>query len=415
MPSWARFLLVAAMVHVAAVAVGGDVVALTTQVIGWASVAALLRLASRQSVGQRAPWRWLALGAGSVLAGGIVQFVHGELIGEPSVFPSAAEPLFTIGYLGVFAGVVSLIRRRSSVREPDNVIDALIVSTAVGLWAWIVILATYVRDDSVPLVERGFNVHYSVLALFIIGAITRLAVGPGFRAPSYYFFAIGVSALFLADVLLTLESTGQVDTNLYAAIAPWAYVFTGAAALHPSAVRLTAQPEYQPASAHLAAHRDAGGCAAHGPGGARLPVGRDVEIDTPVVVIGWVVLSILVLLRLSRLIKEEERAATPRTGAARHGLGPGGGRQPRGDAHRRAVGGARADRRPARRASHGAGDRRPTRWSRWWPRSVAAPRDPTACASRSPTCPTVQVALTPATRDQPRAGPGVRRPPPRQQ
>jgi diguanylate cyclase (GGDEF)-like protein/PAS domain S-box-containing protein len=310
MPSWARFLLVAAIVHVAAVAVGGDVVAFTTQLIGWASVAALLRLASRQPVGQRAPWRWLALGAGSVLAGGLVQFVHGELVGEPSVFPSAAEPLFTIGYVGVFAGVVSLIRLRSVVREPDNVIDALIVSTAVGLWAWIVILASYVRDDSVPLVERGFNVHYSVLALFIIGAITRLAVGPGFRAPSYYFFAIGVSALFLADVLLTLESTGQVDTNLYAAIAPWAYVFTGAAALHPSAVRLTARPEYQ--HPRLTWRRIAmlAGALLMGPAVLVFQSARDVEVDTPVVVIGWVVLSTLVLLRLSRLIKEEERAAT---------------------------------------------------------------------------------------------------------
>src|SRR5690606_25735671 len=37
---------------------------------------------------------------------------------------------------------------------------------------------------------------------------------------------------------------------------------------------------------------------------------RDEPIDVPVVVGGWVVLSVLVLLRLGRLIKEEERAAT---------------------------------------------------------------------------------------------------------
>jgi diguanylate cyclase (GGDEF)-like protein/PAS domain S-box-containing protein len=309
-PMWARFLVIGLTVHALALLVGHDAVGISTQLIGWAAVAMLWRLGRRQSVEQRGPWRWLAVGAGAVLAGGIAQSVHGEIAGDPTLSPSAAEPFYIVGYIGVFVGLIHLIRLRTVVRERHNVIDAVIVATAVGLFAWVWILAPHVRDPAISAVERGLNVQYSILALLIVGAVTRLAVGPGFRAPSYYFFAVGVGALFIADLFITLESTGQPSFDLHIAIAPLAYVFAGTAALHPSATRLTARPEYEPP--RLTRRRIAMLAAAllMGPAVLLLQAVRDVDVALPVVVVGWVALSLLVLARLSALIKEEERAAT---------------------------------------------------------------------------------------------------------
>jgi diguanylate cyclase (GGDEF)-like protein/PAS domain S-box-containing protein len=311
MPLWARFLLIAASAHVVAATVGGpEAVGITTQIIGWVAVAAFIRLWRRHEPGRRAPWAWLSFGTGAVLTAMIVQVVHLEVIGDPDAFPTLGEPLFSLGYLSIFAGMVSLIRLRTVARDRDDVVDALIIATTVGLWAWIVVLSPHLGDDSVRLLDRLLNVQYSLLALLIVGAVTRLAVGPGFRSPSYYFFAAGVGAMFVSDALWTLESTQQVESGLYGLIAPLSYVFAGTAALHPSVDRLTQRPEYVPP--RLTWRRIAMLTAAllMGPSVLVFQSLRGEPIDLPVVVIGWVTLSILVLVRLSRLIREEERAAT---------------------------------------------------------------------------------------------------------
>jgi diguanylate cyclase (GGDEF)-like protein/PAS domain S-box-containing protein len=310
MPPWVIFLVLGLGLHAVTYPFGDDVHGPTVMLIGWASVAAYVRLARRSPSGRRTPYVLLALGAGSVLTGLIVGDIHASIVGDPDLFPRIGEPLVSAGYLCVFSGIVSLIRLRTVERSFDDLVDALIVATTVGLWAWIVVLSPHLRDTSVPLIERVVNVQFSLLALLVVGAVTRLAVGPGFRNPAYYLFASGIASLFVSDANWTLESTQNVSFSLYDIIAPLAYIFTGAAALHPSVHRLTDKPEYTPPRLTWRRLTMLAAALLMGPAVLLFQWVRDEPIDVPVVVIGWVLLSILVLLRLGRLIKEEERAAT---------------------------------------------------------------------------------------------------------
>ncbi|MDZ7679878.1 MAG: EAL domain-containing protein [Acidimicrobiales bacterium] len=306
---WLRFLVLSLLLHAAGLVTAPTGAGIAAQLIGWAAVVALVRRGRRHDDAQRFPWYWLGAGAGLILAGGLATVVHGAAIGVSEPFPSAGEPFYILGYLALFVGEIQLMRLRTVVRQRSDVIDALIVAAAAGLIVWVTILAPYVRDDTISLAERALNVQYSLLALLIVGATTRLAVGPGFRAPSYYFFAAAAGVILLADVNLTLETTGQVETGLYLALAPLAYVFVGTAALHPSADRLTARPEYTPP--RLTRRRIAmlAGALLMGPAVLVFQAARESPIDLPVVVTGWVALSLLVLARLGSLIREEERAA----------------------------------------------------------------------------------------------------------
>ncbi|MGY6501401.1 MAG: EAL domain-containing protein [Acidimicrobiales bacterium] len=307
--SWNRFLGAGLAIYALGVLTGPTGLGVASQIVGWAAVVALFQVGRSHENAERIPWFWLAGGGATILAGGILRVVHGEISGTVDPFPSWGEPFFVLGYLAVFLGLVSLIRLRTVVRNPANVIDALIVAAAVGLIAWITILAPYARDETIALVERGLAVQYSVLTLMLIGATVRLAVGPGFRAPSYYFFAAAMASIFVSDTFATLQTTAALQSDLYGLVAPLAYVFTGTAALHPSVTRLTATPAYE--VPRLGWKRIALLASALLMGPAVLVVQsiRDGQIDVPVVVAGWVALSLLVLARLAALIWEEERTA----------------------------------------------------------------------------------------------------------
>jgi PAS domain S-box-containing protein len=307
---WFRFLLFGVALYAIAFAVGADGLALATQIIGWAAVVALVQTGRQVTPSQASAWFLLAGGAGLILSAGIVLTVHGALIDDPAPFPSAGEPFYVAGYLTLIAGLIQLVRLRTVVRVRSDVIDAMIVTATAGLIVWIAILAPYVRDDTIPAVERFLNVNYSVLALVLVAATTRLAVGTGFRAPSYYFFGAAVVLVLSSDLALTLETTGQFETELYLVLAPLAYLCLAVGALHPSADRLTARPEYTPPRLTWRRIAMLTGALLMGPAVMVFQDVRGAEVDLPVVVVGWVALSLLVLARLGSLIKEEERAAT---------------------------------------------------------------------------------------------------------
>ncbi|HSL59725.1 MAG TPA: PAS domain-containing protein, partial [Acidimicrobiales bacterium] len=188
-------------------------------------------------------------------------------------------------------------------------IDALIVASALGLFAWAAVLAPFVRDADVSMLERQLAVGYSVLTMALVAVTTRLAVGPGLRTPAYYFLAGSVGVIFVADALSTLDTTGRLDTDLAALLAPVPYLLAGVAVLHPSMRRLTERPEH--VATHLTRRRLAMLAAAllAAPVVLVVQLTGDQEADLPVVVSGTVVLSLLVLARLASLVRATERAA----------------------------------------------------------------------------------------------------------
>ncbi|MGH9050180.1 MAG: PAS domain S-box protein, partial [Acidimicrobiia bacterium] len=296
---------------VAAVAavIGGPVSAVVIQLTGWTAIVVPLVRMRTWSGRQRLPWLLCAAAGGLFLLGSITRFVHAGLAGVDEPFPSVADALFLTGYVALILGELFLIRFRTLETERDHMIDAAIVAAGVSLLAWAAILAPYVRDAGIPGAERYLNVGYSTLTLVLLTLTARLAVGPGIRNQSYYLLAGSISLIFITDLLATLDTAGTNTERIVLALPPFTYVLFAAAALHPSMVRLTEAPPDQDVQLTWKRELLLAAALLVAPGVLVWQIARDKPIDLPVVVVGSIVLSLLVLARLSGLVRAKERNA----------------------------------------------------------------------------------------------------------
>jgi hypothetical protein len=70
---------------------------------------------------------------------------------------------------------------RSPGRDRASLIDATVISTGVGMLAWVFLAAPYSADASLPLVERVLSILYVVLDVLVLALVVRMAIGGGDR------------------------------------------------------------------------------------------------------------------------------------------------------------------------------------------------------------------------------------------
>jgi diguanylate cyclase (GGDEF)-like protein/PAS domain S-box-containing protein len=192
--------------------------------------------------GHAKPWNLLRYGGWMFILAQLVRAGHAMAIGQPKPFPSPADPVFYLGYALLIAGVVSLVRRRRAQVEGDNLLDALILATCVGVFATAYVLVPYVESIYLDNLQKTLSVAYTLCDLILIGVTVRLAVGSGRRPASYYLLGCAWGFALLADVLVTVETMGIV-------LGPWtfvtsalSYVFLATSAMHPSMALLAERP-----------------------------------------------------------------------------------------------------------------------------------------------------------------------------
>ena len=77
--------------------------------------------------------------------------------------------------------------------------------------------------------------------VLLLAVAARLAIGPGVRTPAYHLLGLSLVSLLVADCVYTLALLDGTSHTGYPGDAGWllSYLPSGAAALHPSMVRLT--------------------------------------------------------------------------------------------------------------------------------------------------------------------------------
>jgi len=289
------------------------------QAVAVAGQVVVFRKALRMPPGAREAWLVLCLGGLLILVGGVVRFAHGEVVGVEDPLPSPADLFFFAGYAMLIVGELIFLRRRATERDPDAWVDALIVTAAVGLALWALLIGPYLRTSGLPLGERLTNVSYLVLTLSLLATTVRLIVGPGVRPVAYYLLSGAVVAFFVNDLLGTVAYARGLDSDILLILTPPVYAFYAAAAFHPTAPRLTEPPPEQESRL----------------GPVRLamlffalmtpPVVLVFELDAGaaadplLIVFGAFVTSLLVLVRLTRLVWAKERTADLETQLRRAG------------------------------------------------------------------------------------------------
>ena len=222
-------------------AISGTAQSFVFDAYGFSSAAAILVGIRINRPEKRGPW--LAFAAGMALfAVGDVFFNVYSLSGRSVPTPSVADFLYLAAYPVIGVGMLLLVRSRTPNSGFKSALDGLIVAVAVGVLAWISVLGHYARDPALSVGGRLTAIAYPMWDLLLVVVIIRLLFSTGVRNFSYRLLFASVVFLFVADVLFALArvhgwysftSATPIDIG-------WllSYALMGAAALHPSMVRL---------------------------------------------------------------------------------------------------------------------------------------------------------------------------------
>jgi diguanylate cyclase len=245
-------------------------------------------------------------------AGEAVGFAAGALGSSAAVTRAggsvAAAALTVVAYLIGIGGYAMLIRARSPGRDRASLIDATVISTGVGMLAWVFLAAPYSVDASLPLVERVLSMVYVMLDVLVLALVIRMAIGAGDRGRAYLLMTAGWLVLVAADaarallVLLgTYDPSSPVEAGWLVAYALW-----GAAVLDPSVATLT-DPVPAPRTGLTRARLTSlAGASLMARAILAIQALRDQRLDIPVIVAGCGLLFLLVLTRMAGLVRENE-------------------------------------------------------------------------------------------------------------
>jgi diguanylate cyclase (GGDEF)-like protein/PAS domain S-box-containing protein len=303
-----RFLLVGVVAAAAAGLLPAESGLPLAQLIGIVCLITFFRAIRHSDAPDLRPFRLIATGGVSFILGNVVRVIHGSIVGVDNPFPSPADLLFYIGYVLVLCGTVGLVRRRSADVEGDNMIDATIVMTCVGVLALAFVIMPFVHAGA-GLFDTSLNVGYSLFDLAIIGVTVRLAVGSGRRNPSYYLLGGTVAGILITDLLLTLQLLGDSSERVLSVSFTLAFVCFAAAGLHPSIARLTDRPAMR--DIQLTSRRMVllGSALLGMPILMALTAALGETESAKIIGVGSLVVAFLVLMRLAVLVQAKERKA----------------------------------------------------------------------------------------------------------
>ena len=191
----------------------------------------------------RTPLAWYLLAAAELtfIAGDTSYNILTDVMHQDNPFPSVADLFYLLTYVFIAAGIFLIIRARSSSRDVPSLIDAVIMTTGLGLLSWVYLIVPNFQADGLDWFQRAVSVAYPVGDVMILAMLARLVAGGGLRSGSMRFLVTGALGIMGADVLYGLiqingvwEIGGPVDLGWALFYATW-----GAAALHPSMRQLT--------------------------------------------------------------------------------------------------------------------------------------------------------------------------------
>jgi diguanylate cyclase (GGDEF)-like protein/PAS domain S-box-containing protein len=187
------------------------------------------------------PWYLLGIGLALFLAGNIIAYNYQRLFGSSLPMPSLADPFHLAFYPFLVAGMALLIHDRRSEGDHSGLIDAAIVTVALAALLWVYLISPYVHDQELPLLQRLVSSGYPAMDILVLGLVARLAAGNHRREPAFVLLLAAAVVLLLSDGVhgWKLLHGGYDIAGMMAS--GWAVFFAllGAAALHPSMLRLS--------------------------------------------------------------------------------------------------------------------------------------------------------------------------------
>jgi PAS domain S-box-containing protein len=205
--------------------------------IALSSPIAILIAAKWHRPAQWLPWILVAVGQVLFVGGDILTYNYTRFFGTELPFPSFGDAFYLGVYPFLVGGLLLMVRRRTPGGDRASLIDSLILSVGVGTLSWVFLIAPYVRDPSLTLVQKLVAIGYPLVDLALFTMAVRLAVGTGKRPPAFHLMISSVAVLFVTDSIYGwIVLHGGYDNTTGSLEIGWGlfYLLFGAAALHSS-------------------------------------------------------------------------------------------------------------------------------------------------------------------------------------
>jgi signal transduction histidine kinase len=284
------------------------------QGVSASAVVALVIGVRRHRPGNLSPWYLLIAGQVLYLLADLTFYTLHDLL-HSEAFPSPADLLYVGHYPFVVIAVLQLARSRSRGGDRDSLIDASIIAIGVGVLSLVFLIEPAVTATEQPLLMRSAAAAYPIMDMLVLAVAARLAVGAGLRRPAFYLLTSSLAVLLATDtgyIYLQLKGLYQTDSLAGRLLdAGWLtfYLLLGASALHPS-MRTLSERDLRSHS-RLGRGRLAflASAALLTPAAIILQSFRGDQHDTAVLAVACALLFLLVIYRMSGLIRQVETSA----------------------------------------------------------------------------------------------------------
>jgi diguanylate cyclase (GGDEF)-like protein/PAS domain S-box-containing protein len=290
--------------------------------LGLLAAAAITVGGRRNRPSQPLAWYLLAAGVLSFITGDMIYKISNEILHVEPPFPSVADVFYLAMYPLLAAGLLLLVRARTPGRDGPSLIDALLITTALGLLSWVFLIVPYVHEADLTLSERLVSVAYPLGDVLLIAMLARLWSGGGLRTSSARLLGLGAVALLVTDTLYgliqlhgTWNDGGPVDLGWIIFYASW-----GAAALHPSMRGLSEPGRTTTALMTRGRFVLLAGASLMAPAVLLLEASLRQPIDVGVVASGSAVLIMLVLARMAGFVHVHRLGMTREQALRRAGV-----------------------------------------------------------------------------------------------
>jgi signal transduction histidine kinase len=319
---WLRYVAIGAVASLAYLLIPGEETpALVPRVLLYAAVSASAVVALLFGILRHRPTRplpWYLLTAGQLiyLAGDLTFYTLHDLL-RSTDFPSAADVLYLSHYPPMILGVVLLARSRTRGTDREAMIDTSIITIGAGVLFLVFLIEPAVAATGRPLLMRSAAAAYPIMDLLVLAGAARLVLGAGVRSKAFYLLTSSLATLLATDAayiwtqLMGYYSTVNLAGRLLDAGWLASYLLLGASALHPSMRTLSERDS----RAHSRLLRGRllflASFALLTPAAIILQSVRgEHQSDTAVLAGACAVLFVLVIYRMSGLIRQVETGAT---------------------------------------------------------------------------------------------------------
>jgi signal transduction histidine kinase len=280
---------------------GGIAQSVVYDTIGVASAAAIAAAVRLHRPEAPLPWLLFALGN---LCFAVADIIFN--IGGTSSTPSVADVFYLGGYPLLAAGLVLLLIGAGGRHRTAALVEAAIVTVAFALFQWVFVMDG-ILDGNEPLRERVVVAAYPAMDFVLLACVAGFFATAVWRSPAFTLLVASLAALLFADEAYGVGPNSYRNGDWIDAGWLLSYVLWAVAALHPSMRQLSQPRERRVVRVRTARIALLTAALLAAPVVLFEQWVRDASLDVPAVVIASVLISILVVARLTGILRAAER------------------------------------------------------------------------------------------------------------